>query len=268
MLNRSIPNKYRPAMDRSKRLFQSALSRSTSPLEEDIIETELNNIGVENIEQYLKLMEPQGPMEPWIDLVMSKYDIKESDSSDCLKFFCLGRFHEIATSFKEEIRSRRGRSESRPISETSVATGRERKRARDCDKGSSGSSYVDPPDLSRHIERVEPYLSRSSTRPAPKRRRTVIPETPFEDLIKESSLSNKAINCTTARMRLFDVACYFRNHSGFMKSAKRAGLPMETARKHLWGAASATVRSEKNNPFLLSAHRRISQILTEQRDRP
>ena len=90
MLNRSIPNKYRPAIDRSKRLFQSALSRSTNPLEEEITESELKNIGVENIDQYLELMNPQGPMEPWIDLVTDRYEVKESGSSECLKFSVSG----------------------------------------------------------------------------------------------------------------------------------------------------------------------------------
>ena len=242
MLNRSIPNKYKPAIDRSKRLFLNALSRSTNPLEEEIIESELKNIGVESIEQYMKLMDHEGPVEPWLDIVLDKFDCKDSDSSDCLKFFCLGRFHEIAMSYKNEIKMKNLKRAPPPVSETSAVLERERKKARDRDIGSSGSSFIDPSDLSRHIERSGPYTSKNTP---PERRRSIIPEIPVEDLIKKSDLSSKAVSCLSARTRLFDIALNLREHSGFMEAAENAGLPIEAVRRHLWNAASATVRSEK-----------------------
>ena len=83
MLNRSVPQKYRPVVDRSKRMFENALNRCTSPLEEDIVQNELKEIGVESIEQYIELMNYKSPDNPWMDHVVDKYDTKESDPSDC-----------------------------------------------------------------------------------------------------------------------------------------------------------------------------------------
>ena len=240
MLNRSIPNRYRPAIDRSKRLFQNAINRSTSPLEEEIIEDELKNVGIESIEQYLKIMESEGPVEPWLDLVTEKYLSENSDSSDCLKFFCLGRFHEIAMSLKDEIRGRKLKRDPPVTSGSSLVLERERKRARSCDKGSSASSFVDPRDLSRFIERSEPYDRNATPEIYPKPA-----EAPPEDLIKKSNLSGKALNCLSARIRLFNIAFHFRRHSSFMEAARRARLKEDEVRKHLWSASSATVRSEK-----------------------
>ena len=190
-------------MDRSKRMFENALNRCTSPLEEDIVQNELKEIGVESIEEYLELMNYKSPDNPWMDLVVDKYATKESDPSDCLRFFCLGRFHEIAMSYKNEIRNPSVKRAPVAVSETVSATECERKRARVCDKGSSISSFVDPPNLSRHIERSEPY---HSDVPTPERRKRVIPKIPLEDLIKKADLSNKAQNCLSAIARLFDLA--------------------------------------------------------------
>ena len=48
----------------------------------------------------------------------------------------------------------------------------------------------------------------------------------------------------SARNRLWEIAVSLRKHSGFVQSAFKSNIPVETIKLHLWNAASATVRSE------------------------